>query len=108
MDLNRNFETYLREDNQKIARYLGMDNWREVYEKEKRKYGNNIVKFFSDQYQHQMAQMRYQEEALTHQIRSNDKNLPLYYLSFYSKHPRGREFFNNVKHKVDNQLSLGF
>lgn len=108
MDFNRNFETYLKKENQRVARYLGMENWRDIYHQEKDKYGNNIVKFLSDQYQKQMTSLGYQEEALTHQIRSNDKNLPLYYLSFYSKNPRGREFFKKVKYKVDNQLSLDF
>jgi hypothetical protein len=43
-----------------------------------------------------------------HQIRSNEKNLPLYYLSFYSKHTRGEDYFTKVQQRVKQQLSLDF
>jgi hypothetical protein len=41
-----------------------------------------------------------------HQIRSNEKNLPLYYLSFYSKHPTGEKFFKEVQKRLNSQLTM--
>jgi three-Cys-motif partner protein len=106
MDANRNFETYLKEENTRIADYLGLMNWRELFEKDGVCYRKNFVKFLADQYQEQMCRLNYENKSEMHQIRSNEKNLPLYYLSFYSKNPRGIDFFEKVKRRVNPQLSL--
>jgi len=106
MDANRNFETYLNDENTKIAEYLGVANWRELFEKEGRVYRKDFVKFLADQYQEQMKKLGYQNAKHMHQIRSNEKNLPLYYLSFYSKHPTGEKFFKEVQKRVKPQLTM--
>lgn len=108
MDANRNFDIYLNEESTKIADYLGVPNWRELFEKNGVNYRKDFVRFLSDQYQQKMVALGYQKERLTHQIRSNDKNLPLYYLAFYSKNPRGVDFFKKVQQRVTPQLGLGF
>ena len=106
MDANRNFETYLNEENTKIAEYLGVPNWRELFEKEGIVYRKDFVKFLADQYQVQMKKLGYQDAKHMHQIRSNEKNLPLYYLAFYSKHPMGEKFFKEVQKRVKLQISM--
>lgn len=108
MDANRNFESYIKDENTRIAEYLGISNWRELFEKEGVKYRNDFVKFLADQYQEQMNRLGYQKAKLMHQIRSNEKNLPLYYLSFYSKNPRGIDFFRKVEKYVTPQQRLNF
>lgn len=108
MDANRNFDIYLNEENTCIAEYLGVNNWRELFEKNGVIYRKDFVKFLSDQYQDQMHKLGYQKDNYSHQIRSNDKNLPLYYLSFYSKNKRGIDFFKKVQQRVKQQLSLDF
>lgn len=108
MDANRNFDTYLNEENTRIAEYLGIANWRELFEKDGVIYRKDFVKFLAEQYQEQMIKLNYQEEKYMHQIRSNEKNLPLYYLSFYSKDPRGVDFFKKVQKRVKAQLSMEF
>ena len=105
MDANRNIETYLKDKNTKIADYLGKSNWRELLE-ENSYYKNNFVKFLADQYQEQMYQIGYQKSKHMHHIRSNQKNLPLYYLAFYSKNPRGIDFFKKIQGYVKPQLKL--
>ena len=42
----------------------------------------DFVKFLAEQYQENMVKLGYLENPLMHQIRSSEKNLPLYYLSF--------------------------
>ena len=106
MDASRNFEIYLREENSRISEYLGIENWRELLQAGKVKYNKDFVRFLADQYQNQMIRLGYQKDQLVHQIRSNEKNLPLYYLSFYSKNPRGEDFFKKVVKRIDSQLSL--
>lgn len=108
MDANRNFELYLREENDKIANYLGINNWREIFERTGKNQRKDFILFLANQYQNQMISMGYQENKLMHQIRSNDKNLPLYYLSFFSKHPRGEDFFRKVQKSVKTQLEMEF
>jgi len=106
MDANRNLIKYLKEKNDKIACYLGMDKWREDFKLDYKGYSNNFVKFLAEQYQKQMVNMGYLNERNMHQIRSNERNLPLYYLSFYSKHPRGLQFFKEVEKRTTAQLRL--
>lgn len=50
--------------------------------------------------------MNYIPEKNMHQIRSNEKNLPLYYLAFYSKHPRGIEYYKKVETYANSQLKM--
>jgi len=108
MDANRNFDSYFGDENTKIANYLGKPDWRTLMEKDGVIYKKDFVRFLADQYQNQMKELGYQENKLMHQIRSNEKNLPLYYLSFYSKNPRGEEFFKKVLKRVSPQTTLEF
>jgi three-Cys-motif partner protein len=61
MDANRNFDTYLNEENTKIAEYLGVSNWRELFEKDGMIYRKDFVKFLAEQYQEQMGKLGYQK-----------------------------------------------
>jgi len=108
MDANRNFDSYIKDENTRIAEYLGLQDWRNLFEKDGAKYRKDFVKFLADQYQEQMSQLGYQKAKHMHQIRSNEKNLPLYYLSFYSKNPRGIDFFKKVQERLNGQQGLGF
>lgn len=108
MDANRNLDIYLKEKNTKIAKYLGLDDWRRLFEKDLKEYNQNFVKFLADQYQQQMTSPDYVPSKQTHQIRSNLKNLPLYYLAFYSKHRRGVDFFKKAEKYISSQYKLDF
>lgn len=108
MDANRNFDSYIKDENTRIAEYLGLVDWRELFEKDGIKYRKDFVKFLADRYQEQMNHLGYQKAKHWHQIRSNEKNLPLYYLSFFSKNPRGIDFFKKVQERVNGQQGLGF
>ena len=106
MDGNRNLSKYIKEENEKIALYLGNDNWRTEFNDSCKEYTVNFVKFLADQYLHKMKSMGYLPEKNMHQIRSNEKNLPLYYLAFYSKHPRGIDFYKRIEKYSTPQLKL--
>ncbi|MFZ4464264.1 MAG: three-Cys-motif partner protein TcmP [Bacteroidales bacterium] len=106
MDGNRNMIKYLRDENEKIELYLGDENWRDRFHENQNENSRNFVKFLADQYVNKMRSLGYIPEKNMLQIRSNDKNLPLYYLAFFSKHPRGIDFFQNVEKYVNRQLKL--
>lgn len=108
MDANRNFDKYIKEENLRIANYLGKDNWREAFEEDGCLYRKDFVKFLADQYQYQMATMGYLSAKNMHHVHSTEKRLPLYYLSFYSRHKRGEEFFQKIQNRVQPQLTFNF
>jgi len=108
MDANRNLAKYLKEENDKIANYLGNPDWREEFKKTCKDNTSNFVKFLADQYINKMRSIGYIPEENMHQIRSNEKNLPLYYLAFFSKHPRGIDYYKKVEKFSNPQLKLGF
>ena len=105
MDANRNFRTYISNNNDKIANYLGQEDWRNIWESS----GclpKDFVKFLADQYDANMKELGY-KNASRHPIKLPGKNVPLYYLTFYSKHERGLDFFKKVDDYISNQLNFG-
>ena len=105
MDANRNFRTYISRNNYKITNYLGRDDWRNIWETS----GclpKDFVKFLADQYDANMKELGY-KTAIRHPIKLPIKNVPLYYLTFYSKHERGLDFFKKVDDYTTDQLNFG-
>lgn len=105
MDANRNLKNYIVENSEKIGVYLGNKNWRDDFKKSKL-LPKDFVKFLADQYDSKMKELGYLT-AIRHAIKLPEKNVPLYYLTFYSKHERGVDFFKKVDDYSTNQLSLG-
>lgn len=58
-----------------------------------------MVKFLADEFTQQMVKLDYLDNAINNfiPIRSDEKNLPLYYLTFFSKHKTGYDFWKKVK-----------
>jgi len=106
MDANRNFVKYINEQSNTISDYLGFQDWRKDFESDGVLNNKDFVKFLSDSYQKQMNLLGYQTTKHAHPIRSSSRNLPLYYLSFFSRHLRGEEFFTKVKSRIKPQLGL--
>ena len=105
MDANRNFQYYIQDNNERIAALLDEPDWRNEFEArgyERRKY----VTFIAEKYDEKMQQIGYIKPEQKHQIKSDLKNLPLYYLAFYSKHPRGNDFYKKVMKTAPYQRSL--
>lgn len=105
MDANRNLKNYIDENNEKIGLYLGNKNWRDEWKKLKL-LPKDFVKFLADQYDAKMKELGYLT-AVRHTIKLPDKNVPLYYLTFYSKHKRGVDFFKKVDDYSTTQMKLG-
>lgn len=105
MDGNRNFKNYMNENNEKIGRYIGQPNWRDIWDS-KRFAPQDFVLFLAEEYDKMMLNLGYLN-AHRHQIKLKSNNVPLYYLTFYSKHPRGVDFYKRVENYVNDQFELG-
>jgi three-Cys-motif partner protein len=103
MDGKRNINHYIKDNNRRIDDFLGLEDWRERWEIAEKK-GQNLVKFLADEFTNQMVKLGYRHEAINNfiSIRSNEKNLPLYYLAFYSRHSKGYDFWKKVKKRNTN------
>src|SRR5438045_824312 len=95
VDANRNIGLYIEEENPTIDRFLGDQTWRPRWDTAQRD-GVSIVEFLAAEYSKRMAQIGYLPMTLEDmvKIRTHKKNLPLYFLAFYSKHKQGLKFWS--------------
>ena len=102
MDAARNIKHHKR-----IGLCLGDDNWLEEWEQAKRK-GVKFPNFFAEKYASQMETLGYEDTAreTMHEMRSDDKNLPLYHLAFFSKHPLGYKFWGQARRYGTDQTAF--
>lgn len=107
MDGKRNINLYIDENNHRIDNFLGLKDWRERW-KNAEKRGVNLAKFLADEFTGQMVKLGYLDIAIDNfiSIKSDENNLLLYYLAFFSKHERGYDFWKKVK-KLSEEPELG-
>ena len=108
MDANRNLGVYLQESHERIERFLGDPGWREKW-REAEAEGLTFTYFLALQYIEAMRTMGYTETTpdQMYPVRSDTKNLGLYYLAFFSKAKLGRTLWREVLHYSEGQLSFG-
>lgn len=109
MDAQRNVLRYEKDHIESVDRFLGISNWRKDWEKSKAK-GIKFKTFLATKYAAQMATLGYTGTSLEQmkEMRSNDKNLPLYYLAFFSRHPLGLTFWSQARKYGTDQPELPF
>ncbi|MFA6597360.1 MAG: three-Cys-motif partner protein TcmP [Ignavibacteriaceae bacterium] len=108
MDGKRNINLYLQENNSRIDNFLGLSDWRERWKIQEKK-GINLVTFLANEFTKKMVSLNYRKETINNyiSIRSDEKNLPLYHLMFFSKHPRGYDFWEKVrKRNIEPELEF--
>jgi three-Cys-motif partner protein len=106
MDAKRNFGYYIKEDNDRIDKLLNNKKWREKFLVEYKQTNSDFTRFIATEFNLRMKEIGYEEPENFQPIRSTLKNLPLYHLAFYSKHPLGNKFWIQVKRYYDKQHSL--
>jgi len=104
MDGNRNFINYLNENNNKISRYLNDESWRDDFSNRSLQQ-NEFVPYLAEKFEKNMKIIKYLEPK-RNKIQIPIKNVPLYYLEFYSKNSLGNDFYKKVQYYADDQLSL--
>jgi three-Cys-motif partner protein len=109
VDANRNIERYLSSGNSKIEEFLGLPRWRESWraaENERIRF----PRFLAEEYSRQMEKLGYLPVPWDRmrQVRSDEKNLPLYRLALFSRHERAYQFWDDVLHYSSDQRTFDF
>jgi three-Cys-motif partner protein len=95
MDANRNYDLYVDGDSPKIDEALGNTEWRERWKERRR---TEFRPFLAAEFSKSMESLGYLHQDMDDMklVRSDDKNLPLYYLAMFTKHPTGSKFWQDV------------
>jgi len=107
MDANRNYIRYLSDDSDKVDEFLGSTTWRERW-KQQQITGLQFPKFLATEFSEQMRSLRYIPPPFysMKEVRSDEKNLPLYHLALFSRNSRAYDFWNEVLEYSDDQRKL--
>ncbi len=97
MDANRNRALYGAEDSRKLEVFLGNEQWREEWQRAQGR-REDFRAFLLAQYARAMAQIGYTptDRSEMYEMRTETRNLSIYYLAFFSKHPLGKKFWKEV------------
>jgi three-Cys-motif partner protein len=110
MDARRNLSTYLRDDNQKITRLLGRPEWQAEWHRaaaEGTPFGLWLTRAFTLSMQG-IGYATPRDADLQSVTLKDSGNHGLYYLAFYSKHPRGYDFWRKAMKYGSAQISMPF
>jgi three-Cys-motif partner protein len=109
MDANRFQSLYVKETSPVIEEFLDDSSWRSKWAKAKLR-GVDFRVFLAEMFASRMVDLGYLPAGLEcmKEVRSDEKNLPLYHLAFFSKHPRGYQFWDQVLKYGTDQLSLPY
>lgn len=107
VDALRNSKLYIGQNSTRIENFLGRSDWRELWDKEG-KNGKSFPRFLAEAFVGQMIGLGYRDDALKTmvEVRSDDHNLWLYHLAFFSRHERGYDFWEKGKRYATDQLEL--
>lgn len=103
MDANRNYDRYVDGNSTKIDEALGNTQWRERW-KAVGVRRRDFRPFLADEFSKSMESLGYLRKPLDRMklVRSDDKNLPLYYLALFSRSETAYKFWDDVlKYSTD-------
>ncbi len=107
MDAGRNYDHYVDGNSPKVDEALGNKEWRERWKAQATRKGE-FRQFLATEFSASMESIGYLKQPLDRmkQVRSDEKNLHLYYLALFSRHQRAYEFWDEVlKYSTDQ---IGF
>jgi len=107
MDANRNLPHYLAPDNSKVEDFLGLSDWRGRW-KIAEGQGFRFPRYLAEEYSRQMEELEYLPVPWhkMKQVRSDDKNLPLYQLALFSRHALAYQLWDQVLRYSSDQGEL--
>ncbi len=106
MDGKRNFHNYIRDESEKIDKFLGNNNWRDPF-KRGEIHQKDFMKFLADTYDNNMKNLGYVvDPVLKYEVKNDEANVPLYYLAFYSKSKKGNDFYKKIEKYQSPQQKL--
>jgi three-Cys-motif partner protein len=97
MDANRNYDRYVEGNSPKIDEALGNTDWRERW-KQVGAPRKEFRSFLATEFAKSMQALHYlpQDVHQMKQVRSDDKNLPLYHLALFSRNETAYKFWKQV------------
>ena len=109
-DVRTNFRRYLEDENDtRIAKLIDDANWRDEWTARGYR-ANHVVRFMLEKFNEAMKGVGYRparpDDAHPIRLLEKKKNVLLYYLVLYSKHPLGQTFWNATRLGLDEQLNL--
>lgn len=105
MDANRNYEHYIKDDASKVDEFLGSGDWRQRWATAQWD-AVRFTRFLADEFTRSMANLGYIPPPFytMKEVRSYEKNLPLYRLALFSRHERAYKFWDQVaKYSTDQK-----
>jgi hypothetical protein len=95
-------------ESKKIDQALGNTEWRERWKLVPRR--RDFVPFLATEFSASMKSLGYLEQPLERMkmVRSNEKNLPLYYLALFSRHETAYRFWGQVLKYSTDQTSFSY
>ena len=109
MDANRAYEHYVDGKNPKLDEALGNTDWRQRW-KAKPRGRSEFPNFVAEEFGLSMASLGYKTigPADMKMVRSDDKNLPLYYLALFSKHETAYKYWKEVLKYATDQIGFSW
>jgi three-Cys-motif partner protein len=107
MDINRNLDVYLRENNTLLDDFLGTHDWRFPVMNARRS-GESVGLAVGRVFEAQMRALRYTHGGIADSVlvRYSPTNVALYRLGFFSRHQLGGKFWKEALHASNPQGSL--
>jgi len=104
MDANRNQRAYVAKGNRTVADFLGNPDWRQAWSEYQGEFGTFII----DQLGRSMQRLDFIYEKPGNEVAVllPEKNVKLYHLASYSKHPLGMRFWQDARQGTNAQLVL--
>jgi three-Cys-motif partner protein len=109
MDANRNYDHYVEGNSPKIDEALGNTEWRGRWKAAGAR-RSNFRRFLAMEFSRSMESLRYLRTPLDRMklVRSDEKNLPLYYLALFSRNDRAHKFWDQVLKYSTDQGGFNF
>jgi len=109
MDANRNYANYVRPESTKVENLLGTKTWREKWSVAQSG-AVPFPRFLAQEFANSMTTLGYLPLPLykMKEVRSDEKNLPLYHLALFSRSELAYKFWDDVLKYSTDQRSLEF
>jgi three-Cys-motif partner protein len=108
MDAKRNIQHYLKPGS-KIDRMIGNTTWRARWNS-RSDHHEDFAKFLASEFAQSMSEVGYLETPLhmMEEVKTHDKNVPLYYLAIFAKHPLAFDLWKKARTSSSPQRTFTF
>lgn len=107
MDANRAYDVYINQESSKVDTFLGSNSWKTEFAnsgRTRQEFPNFLAGYFAKR----MQTLGFEETPThsMHLVRSDDRNVPLYHLALFSRHPLAYKFWAQARTASSDQREL--